>query len=186
MVLAIVSRSLAGLVTAVSPCVLPVLPIVLAGGVGANKRRPFAIIAGLAPLVLRLDPLRNMDPRQARPAEGPVPQHLDRAALPNRSRARRPAGRHLDRAGHLAPAHAASVGRPRRRVPPRLRARLRLRAVRRGCACATLTGLRRRPASSALEVDHSSRSPTRSGSPSCCWRSRSAAGPQASGGTSGP
>jgi cytochrome c biogenesis protein CcdA/thiol-disulfide isomerase/thioredoxin len=48
MALAIVLAFVAGLVTAVSPCVLPVLPIVLAGGVGANKRRPFAIIAGLA------------------------------------------------------------------------------------------------------------------------------------------
>ena len=36
---------LAGLVTALSPCVLPVLPIVLAGG--ASGRRPIAIIAGL-------------------------------------------------------------------------------------------------------------------------------------------
>jgi cytochrome c biogenesis protein CcdA/thiol-disulfide isomerase/thioredoxin len=35
----------AGLVTALSPCVLPVLPIVLAGG--ATGRRPLAIIAGL-------------------------------------------------------------------------------------------------------------------------------------------
>ena len=40
---------MAGLITAVSPCVLPVLPIVLAGGAsGENRRRPFAIIAGLA------------------------------------------------------------------------------------------------------------------------------------------
>ncbi len=39
---------LAGLITAVSPCVLPVLPIVLGAGVGENKRRPYAIIAGLA------------------------------------------------------------------------------------------------------------------------------------------
>jgi cytochrome c biogenesis protein CcdA/thiol-disulfide isomerase/thioredoxin len=35
---------IAGLVTALSPCVLPVLPIVLAGG--ATGRRPLAIIAG--------------------------------------------------------------------------------------------------------------------------------------------
>jgi cytochrome c biogenesis protein CcdA/thiol-disulfide isomerase/thioredoxin len=35
----------AGIVTALSPCVLPVLPIVLAGG--ATGRRPLAIIAGL-------------------------------------------------------------------------------------------------------------------------------------------
>jgi cytochrome c biogenesis protein CcdA/thiol-disulfide isomerase/thioredoxin len=48
MVLAIVFAFLAGLITAVSPCVLPVLPIVLGGGVGENKRRPYAIIAGLA------------------------------------------------------------------------------------------------------------------------------------------
>jgi len=47
MVLAIVFAFLAGLITAVSPCVLPVLPIVLGGGVGENRRRPFAIIAGL-------------------------------------------------------------------------------------------------------------------------------------------
>src|SRR5579864_8734492 len=36
---------LAGLVTAVSPCVLPVLPILLAGG--ATGRRPLPIIGGL-------------------------------------------------------------------------------------------------------------------------------------------
>ena len=48
MVLAIVFAFVAGLITAVSPCVLPVLPIVFAGGVAANRRRPFAIIAGLA------------------------------------------------------------------------------------------------------------------------------------------
>src|SRR5687768_9221878 len=35
----------AGIVTALSPCVLPVLPIVLAGG--ATGRRPLAIIAGI-------------------------------------------------------------------------------------------------------------------------------------------
>ena len=40
---------LAGFLTAVSPCVLPVLPLVLAGGAGAgaDRRRPFAIILGL-------------------------------------------------------------------------------------------------------------------------------------------
>jgi cytochrome c biogenesis protein CcdA/thiol-disulfide isomerase/thioredoxin len=37
----------AGIVTAVSPCVLPVLPIVLAGGATGGPRRPYAIIAGL-------------------------------------------------------------------------------------------------------------------------------------------
>jgi cytochrome c biogenesis protein CcdA/thiol-disulfide isomerase/thioredoxin len=39
---------LAGVVTAVSPCVLPVLPIVFAGGAsGGGRRRPFAIVAGV-------------------------------------------------------------------------------------------------------------------------------------------
>jgi cytochrome c biogenesis protein CcdA/thiol-disulfide isomerase/thioredoxin len=39
---------LAGVITAVSPCVLPVLPIILAGGAtSTGRRRPFAIIAGL-------------------------------------------------------------------------------------------------------------------------------------------
>jgi cytochrome c biogenesis protein CcdA/thiol-disulfide isomerase/thioredoxin len=37
----------AGVITAVSPCVLPVLPIVLAGGAAGDRRRPYAIIAGL-------------------------------------------------------------------------------------------------------------------------------------------
>jgi cytochrome c biogenesis protein CcdA/thiol-disulfide isomerase/thioredoxin len=37
----------AGIVTAVSPCVLPVLPMVLAGGATGGPRRPFAIVAGL-------------------------------------------------------------------------------------------------------------------------------------------
>src|SRR5712692_1546069 len=37
----------AGVITAVSPCVLPVLPLVLAGGATGGSRRPYAIIAGL-------------------------------------------------------------------------------------------------------------------------------------------
>src|SRR5215204_533848 len=38
---------LAGIITAISPCVLPVLPIVLAGGASGDRRRPYAIVAGL-------------------------------------------------------------------------------------------------------------------------------------------
>src|SRR5919204_4378496 len=38
---------LAGVITAVSPCVYPVLPIVFAGGASGGRRRPYAIIAGL-------------------------------------------------------------------------------------------------------------------------------------------
>ena len=37
----------AGVITAVSPCVLPVLPILLAGGAAGGRRRPLAIVAGL-------------------------------------------------------------------------------------------------------------------------------------------
>jgi cytochrome c biogenesis protein CcdA/thiol-disulfide isomerase/thioredoxin len=38
----------AGIVTAISPCVLPVLPILLAGSAAStDRRRPFAIVAGL-------------------------------------------------------------------------------------------------------------------------------------------
>ena len=37
----------AGFITAISPCVLPVLPILLAGGAAGGRRRPYAIIAGL-------------------------------------------------------------------------------------------------------------------------------------------
>ena len=38
---------LSGLVTAISPCVLPVLPILLAGGGAGGRRRPVAIVAGV-------------------------------------------------------------------------------------------------------------------------------------------
>src|SRR5215204_6196263 len=37
----------AGFNTAISPCVLPVLPIIFAGGATGSRRKPFAIIAGL-------------------------------------------------------------------------------------------------------------------------------------------
>ncbi len=47
MLLAIGLAFVAGLITAISPCVLPVLPIVLAGGASGGRRRPYAIVAGL-------------------------------------------------------------------------------------------------------------------------------------------
>ncbi len=37
----------AGIVTALSPCVLPVLPVILAGGTTGSDRRPYAIVAGI-------------------------------------------------------------------------------------------------------------------------------------------
>jgi cytochrome c biogenesis protein CcdA/thiol-disulfide isomerase/thioredoxin len=36
-----------GLITAFTPCILPVLPILLAGGAAGGRRRPYAIVAGL-------------------------------------------------------------------------------------------------------------------------------------------
>src|SRR3972149_10012080 len=46
MLLLIVFAFLAGVVTILSPCILPVLPIVLAGSVGEGRRRPFGIVTG--------------------------------------------------------------------------------------------------------------------------------------------
>jgi cytochrome c biogenesis protein CcdA/thiol-disulfide isomerase/thioredoxin len=43
----IVIGVLAGVITALSPCVLPVLPILLAGSATGPPRRPYAIVAGL-------------------------------------------------------------------------------------------------------------------------------------------
>jgi cytochrome c biogenesis protein CcdA/thiol-disulfide isomerase/thioredoxin len=47
MVLLVVVAFIAGFVTAVSPCVLPILPIVLATGADGDRRRPYLVIAGL-------------------------------------------------------------------------------------------------------------------------------------------
>ena len=37
---------IAGLVTILSPCILPVLPIVLSGSVNGGKKRPLGIVTG--------------------------------------------------------------------------------------------------------------------------------------------
>ncbi|MGZ6273441.1 MAG: cytochrome c biogenesis protein DipZ [Candidatus Limnocylindrales bacterium] len=47
MILLLIVAFIAGVVTAVSPCVLPVLPIILATGTGGDRRRPYLVIAGL-------------------------------------------------------------------------------------------------------------------------------------------
>src|SRR5579864_6915067 len=47
MILLVPIAFLAGVITVFTPCVLPVLPIVLAGGTTATKRKPYAIVAGL-------------------------------------------------------------------------------------------------------------------------------------------
>ncbi|MFA9400536.1 MAG: cytochrome c biogenesis protein DipZ, partial [Acidobacteriota bacterium] len=38
---------IAGAATAVSPCILPVLPVALAAGATGGRRRPVGIVAGL-------------------------------------------------------------------------------------------------------------------------------------------
>ena len=48
MVLLILFGFVAGAATAVSPCVLPVLPIALSAGVTGGRRRPLGVVAGLA------------------------------------------------------------------------------------------------------------------------------------------
>ncbi len=48
MLLLMLFALLAGAATAVSPCVLPILPIVAAGGVTGGRRRPLGIAVGLA------------------------------------------------------------------------------------------------------------------------------------------
>jgi cytochrome c biogenesis protein CcdA/thiol-disulfide isomerase/thioredoxin len=48
MVLLILFGFVAGAATALSPCVLPVLPIALSAGVTGGRRRPLGIVAGLA------------------------------------------------------------------------------------------------------------------------------------------
>lgn len=46
MIILIFFAFLAGIVTILSPCILPVLPIVLSGSVGEGKRKPFGIVTG--------------------------------------------------------------------------------------------------------------------------------------------
>src|SRR4051812_47012299 len=48
MVLLVLFGFLAGAATALSPCVLPVLPIVLSAGLTGGRRRPLGIVTGLA------------------------------------------------------------------------------------------------------------------------------------------
>src|SRR5258708_25357047 len=48
MLVLIVFGFVAGAATAVSPCVLPVLPIALSGGMTGGRRRPLGVVSGLA------------------------------------------------------------------------------------------------------------------------------------------
>lgn len=46
MIIVIAFAFLAGIVTVLSPCVLPILPIILSGSVGEGKRKPYGIVTG--------------------------------------------------------------------------------------------------------------------------------------------
>lgn len=46
MILLLIFAFLAGIVTILSPCILPILPIVLSGTVSGGKRKPFGIVIG--------------------------------------------------------------------------------------------------------------------------------------------
>lgn len=46
MIILILFAFLAGIVTILSPCILPVLPIILTGAIGADKRKPLGIVVG--------------------------------------------------------------------------------------------------------------------------------------------
>src|SRR4051812_47831621 len=47
MALLVLFALIAGAATAVSPCVLPVLPVVLSAGATGGRRRPLGIVAGM-------------------------------------------------------------------------------------------------------------------------------------------
>lgn len=46
MLLLILFAFLAGIVTVLSPCILPILPVVLSAGIGASRSRPWGIVVG--------------------------------------------------------------------------------------------------------------------------------------------
>lgn len=46
MLILILFAFLAGVVTILSPCILPILPIILSGGIGGGKKRPLGIVTG--------------------------------------------------------------------------------------------------------------------------------------------
>ena len=131
---------LAGIITALSPCVLPVLPILLAGGATGGRRRPYAIVAGIVAsfTVFTLVAAWLLDllglPR-GRPA-----QPRDRAALRARGDADLPPLRPAARAAARAP-DPPPRRRPRRRLPARREPRPRLRAVRRARCSPTISVL---------------------------------------------
>src|SRR5215203_1846597 len=85
MVLLIAFAFVAGVGTALSPCVLPVLPIALSAGATGGSRRPLGIVVGLAVTFTFATRRARLCDRRAGPARRPAPQHRDRR--PDRFRA---------------------------------------------------------------------------------------------------
>ena len=114
---------LAGLITAISPCVLPVLPILLGGG--ASGRRPFGIILGLVGSfsvftvagAALLDSPGPAPGHASEPRHRPAPPAGGDPALPGGG----PAGGAAASAPHAPAAHREQRDRARREPRPRLR-----------------------------------------------------------------
>ena len=56
---------LSGVITILSPCILPVLPIVLSGSAGRGRARPFGVVAGFVAVfgvvfILLKKPIQNL------------------------------------------------------------------------------------------------------------------------------
>ena len=123
----------AGVITAFTPCILPVLPIVLAGGeqrhaaqAVRDRRRPRHDVHGVpARRRLAVEPDRSRREAPAQDRRGP--------AARARPLACRPEGRRARRAPVPLP-DAPARRRPRRRLPARSEPRARVRSVRRACA----------------------------------------------------
>ena len=124
----------AGIVTAISPCVLPVLPIIFAGGGERRTAAPVRDHRGARHDVRRLAALRRLAARPARALEDVLRKVSDRLpAAPRSDAGRIPPLARADRAT-VTSARATSLGRPRRRLPARREPRARLRPLRRAGA----------------------------------------------------
>ena len=81
MALLILFGFVAGAGTALSPCVLPVLPVALSAGATGGRRRPLGIVVGLTRIVHVRDRRARLPDRRARPAGRPAAHARDRVLL---------------------------------------------------------------------------------------------------------
>ena len=93
MALLMIFALVAGAGTALSPCVLPVLPAVLSAGVTGGRRRPLGVVTGIVVVVHVRDRRARLRDRRARPAGRPGALDRDRDARRVRRRAAGPAAR---------------------------------------------------------------------------------------------